>query len=87
MEHLIRINPLNSDLLPKPLKVLRVMRQQCRNAIGLHGGDDVGIVHLLAADLKTLHQFDKLAGDSGGIVRHLKALFQVAHSFDDHFRG
>ena len=81
-----RIDSLDLDHLPKPFKVLDVVRQEARDAARQHRSHDIRIVNLFATDLKIPHQFQKLAGDSGGIVRHLKALFQIANAPDDHIR-
>lgn len=75
-------NPFDPDHFPEPLKVLHVMREQRRNAIGLHGGDDVGIMHLLATDLKIPHQIDELASDGGSVIRHLKTLYELIDLFE-----
>jgi len=45
-------NPLNPYNLREALKIPDVMGQQTRNAVGQHGGHDIGIVDLLAADLE-----------------------------------
>ncbi len=47
--------------------------------MGQHGSHDIGIMYLLAAGLKTLHQLNKLPGYSCGIICHLKLLFQIAY--------
>ena len=38
----------------------------------LNGGHDIGVMNRLAADLNVFHQLDKLTGNGGGIVGHLK---------------
>lgn len=73
------LNPFHPDYLVKPLKILAVVGEQAGDVISEHGGDDIGVMNLLAADLEILHQLDELAGHGGGIVRHLKVIFQIAH--------
>lgn len=80
------LNPLNRDDFPKALKVLCVVREQRWNVIGLHGGDDIGVMHLFAADFEMPHQVDELAGNGGGVVCHLKVIFQMTYPLDYYLR-
>ena len=63
-----------------------VMGQQTRNVISAHGGHDIGIVDLLAAERELRQQLAELSGHSGGIVRHLKPLFQIPYPLNHHLR-
>ncbi len=80
------LNPLDPDHLPKPLKILDVVGEQAGDVISEHGSDDIGVMDLLTADLAILHQFDELTGNGGGVVRHLKVIFQITHPFDYQLR-
>lgn len=74
-------NLLDIDNLCEPFKVFRVVRQQRGNAIGFHRGDDIGIVHLFAAELVVGQQLQELFGDSGCVVCDLEAIFKIPYSF------
>jgi hypothetical protein len=40
--------PLDFDDVPEPPEIFRVVGQQVGDAISQHGGDDIGVVDLLA---------------------------------------
>ena len=40
----------------------------------------------LRPDLEILQQLDELPGYGGGVVCHLKSIFQISHPLDYHFR-
>ena len=40
---------LHTNPACEPLEVPAVVREQCRNVVSQHGGDDIGVVDLLAA--------------------------------------
>lgn len=76
------LNPLNPNHPPEPLEILRVMREQCWDVVGLHRGHDIGIMHLLTADLEIPHQLDELASHGSGVVGHLKAPDELIDLFE-----
>jgi hypothetical protein len=69
---------LDRDNIAEPFKIPGVMGQQAGDVINQHGGDDIGVVDLLAADRIVPHQFKQLPGDGGGVVCHFKLSYQLA---------
>ena len=67
---------LDSNPIGKPLEVLAIVREQCRNAMSKHGGDDVGIVDLFAADGDVVHQLHQLVGHGVGIVGDFEVVLE-----------
>ena len=51
-------NRFQRNTVPEPFEILPVVRQQAADAVGMHGGDDIGIVNLFAPDLVVLQQFE-----------------------------
>ncbi len=79
-------NPLDPYNFSEPLEISDVMGQQTRYVISQHSSYDIGVMNLLAADLKIPQQLDGVLGDSGGIVRHMKLCLQITHVLGHHLR-
>ena len=60
--------------------------EQRRDAIGLHRGDDIGVMDLFAAERIVGEQAQEAFGHGGRLIRLLEVFLEIPHPLDHHVR-